>query len=205
MDDRMTESAPKVNAQVDELIRRMNAKAVFGEPIQQGDTTLIPVASITYGFGMRPGLGPQPEAGRSAGRRSRHRAGRRSGRRRWGRVAWPGRWATSGSTKTARSAEPTMNMTLVSIGGMLMVAWNVFWVMKMIRDDRRSRERLKIRGSGTVIELGRAERVMPGEGADLMTMLPFPDAQPTRCTITPVRAPSPHHSHSPSPFGVTWA
>ena len=25
-----------------------------------------------------------------------------------------------------------MNMTLVSLGGILMVAWNVFWVMQMI-------------------------------------------------------------------------
>ena len=55
MDDRMAESAAQVKGQVDEMIRRMNAKAVFGEPVQQGNVTLIPVASVTYGFGSGQG------------------------------------------------------------------------------------------------------------------------------------------------------
>jgi uncharacterized spore protein YtfJ len=138
MDDRMTESASKVNAQVDELIRRMNAKAVFGEPIQQGGTTLIPVASITYGFGSGQGWGRSPK-----------REGAPEGEAGTGQDEGAGAGGGGGGMarplgyiridENGAKYEPTMNMTLVSIGGMLMVAWNVFWVMKMIRETAKQK------------------------------------------------------------------
>ncbi len=64
MDDRMTEAAERANGQVEELMRRMSAKAVFGEPIEKGDVTLIPVASVMYGFGTGQGRGQTPVARR---------------------------------------------------------------------------------------------------------------------------------------------
>jgi uncharacterized spore protein YtfJ len=136
MDDRMAESAARVQGQVDEMIRRMNAKAVFGEPIQQGSLTLIPVASVTYGFGSGQGYGrgtPKqgkegaPEAGQEGDQGEGAGAGGGAG----------GMARPLGYIKIDENGakwEPTMNMTLVSLGGMLMVAWNVFWVMKMIRE-----------------------------------------------------------------------
>ncbi len=131
MDDRMAESAAKVNAQVDELMRRMNATAVFGEPIQQGNVTLIPVASVTYGFGSGQGWGrnpqakegqaPTPEASQGEG------AGAGGG---GGGMARPLGYIRI--DENGAKYEPTMNMTLVSISGMLLAGWNIFWVMKMI-------------------------------------------------------------------------
>lgn len=36
-----------------------SVKNVFGEPVQAGDTTIIPVAQIAYGFGGGSGQGPK--------------------------------------------------------------------------------------------------------------------------------------------------
>ena len=40
------------------LERSLNIKHVYGEPVQHGDTTVIPVAQIAYGFGAGGGRGP---------------------------------------------------------------------------------------------------------------------------------------------------
>ena len=96
----------------------MNAKAVFGEPVQQGSVTLIPVASVTYGFGIGQGWGRGPK-GAGAPKASRHRAGAKERAREAGEAAWPARLGYIRIDETARQMEPTMNMTLVSIGGML--------------------------------------------------------------------------------------
>ncbi|MGE5602812.1 MAG: spore germination protein GerW family protein [Nitrososphaerales archaeon] len=132
MDDRMAESAAKANAQVDELMRRMNAQAVFGEPIQKGNVTLIPVAAVTYGFGVGQGYGrgPRNKEGQPVGPEAEQGEGAGAGGG-GGGMARP-----LGYIKIDENGakwEPTMNMTLVSVSGMLLAAWNVFWVMKMIR------------------------------------------------------------------------
>ena len=38
--------------------RSLNIKHVYGEPVQHGDTTVIPVAQVAYGFGAGGGRGP---------------------------------------------------------------------------------------------------------------------------------------------------
>ena len=40
------------------LERSLNIKHVYGEPVQHGDTTVIPVAQVVYGFGAGGGRGP---------------------------------------------------------------------------------------------------------------------------------------------------
>ena len=37
--------------------RSLNIKHVYGEPIQRGDTTVVPVAQVMYGFGAGGGEG----------------------------------------------------------------------------------------------------------------------------------------------------
>jgi uncharacterized spore protein YtfJ len=129
MDDRtMSEAAAKVNSQVDEMVNRMNTSAVFGEPIQQGDMTLIPVASVTYGFGSGQGWGRGKEEDAPADAPPGEGAGVGGG--------GGGRARPLGFIKIDPSGatwEPTMDMTRVSVGGMLLAGWIVFWVMKMIR------------------------------------------------------------------------
>ena len=40
------------------LERSLSIRHVYGEPVQQGDTTVIPVAKVAYGFGGGGGQGP---------------------------------------------------------------------------------------------------------------------------------------------------
>ena len=148
MDDRMAESAARVQGQVDEMIRRMNAKAVFGEPIRQDNVTLIPVASVTYGFGSGQGWGrgANPKQGQAdAPEETAEGAAETSQGEGGGAGGGAGGMARPlGFIRIDENGvkwEPTMNMTLVSIGGMLMMAWNVFWVMKMIRDTTTVKRR----------------------------------------------------------------
>ena len=40
------------------LERSLSIRHVYGEPVQHGDTTVIPVAQVAYGFGAGGGQGP---------------------------------------------------------------------------------------------------------------------------------------------------
>lgn len=42
----------------DLLARGLNIRHVYGEPVQRGDTTVIPVAQVAYAFGAGGGRGP---------------------------------------------------------------------------------------------------------------------------------------------------
>lgn len=45
---------------VEELEKMLNSKTVVGDPITQGDTTVIPLVSIGFGFGVGGGDGKDP-------------------------------------------------------------------------------------------------------------------------------------------------
>ena len=128
MDDRIGEAVAKVNSQVDEMLDRMNTKAVFGEPMQQGDTTLIPVASVFYGFGSGQGWGRGKDESAPADAPMGEGGGAGGG---GGGMARPLGFIRIG--QDGAKWEPTMDMTRVSVGGMLLAGWIVFWVMKMLR------------------------------------------------------------------------
>ena len=50
---------------IEKLFEKLKVDAVFGEPIKEGDVTLIPVADVGVGFGFGSGQNPaaQEEAG----------------------------------------------------------------------------------------------------------------------------------------------
>jgi uncharacterized spore protein YtfJ len=124
----MGEAVAKVNSQVDEMVNSMNTGAVFGEPIQQGDLTLIPVASVTYGFGSGQGWGKGKEEDAPAEAPMGEGGGAGGG---GGGMARP-----LGFIKIDASGakwEPTVDPTRVVMGGMVLAGWIVFWVMKMLR------------------------------------------------------------------------
>lgn len=128
MDDRMGESLNKVNEQIEEMLGRMDSKAVFGEPVQQGDMTLIPVASVAYGFGSGQGWGRGKDEDAAEDAPMGEGGGAGGG---GGGMARP-----LGYIKIDADGakwEPTMDMTRISVAGMLLSGWVVFWVMKMIR------------------------------------------------------------------------
>ena len=45
--------------------RSLNIKHVYGEPVQRGDTTVIPVAQVMYGFGAGGGEGRRRRGNRT--------------------------------------------------------------------------------------------------------------------------------------------
>ena len=52
-------SNPAPFAPIAELLERsLSIRHVYGEPVQRGDTTVIPVAKVAYGFGAGGGRGP---------------------------------------------------------------------------------------------------------------------------------------------------
>ena len=40
---------------IEEMLERLTVAATFGAPVKEGDVTLIPVASVAYGFGYGSG------------------------------------------------------------------------------------------------------------------------------------------------------
>jgi len=53
-------SSPAPFAPIAELIERsVSIRHVYGEPVHHGDTTVIPVASVAYGFGAGGGRRPR--------------------------------------------------------------------------------------------------------------------------------------------------
>lgn len=57
-------SSPAPFGPITELLERsLSIRHVFDEPVQHGDTTVIPVAQVAYGFGA--GGGQEPARGRS--------------------------------------------------------------------------------------------------------------------------------------------
>jgi uncharacterized spore protein YtfJ len=57
----MSEHAEKIAQQLEATLDRLSINAVFGEPLHEGETTLIPVAEVTLGFGYGYGSGPAPQ------------------------------------------------------------------------------------------------------------------------------------------------
>jgi len=52
-------SSPAPFGPIAELFERsLSIRHVYGEPVQHGDTTVIPVAQVVYGFGAGGGQGP---------------------------------------------------------------------------------------------------------------------------------------------------
>lgn len=58
-----------VEAVVGRALRHADARVVYGEPVKEGDRTVIPVARVStaYGFGAGGGQGTQADAGSSGG------------------------------------------------------------------------------------------------------------------------------------------
>lgn len=77
---------------LDELQKSANVNAVFGQPVQVGEKTVIPIASVAYGFGL--GFGEQEEEA------LRPTSGEEAARARL-----PSRWAWPRSRRRARASK----------------------------------------------------------------------------------------------------
>ena len=137
------EERPVVDiAPIEDMLERLNVRSAFGEPIQEGDTTLIPVATVACGFGYGSGYGRGP--GKKPGQIADAPAegdsteattpGEGEG---GGAGAGGGGWVKPQGYIRIRgdevAYEPLMNMSLIPLAGMLTGVWCLFWISAAIR------------------------------------------------------------------------
>lgn len=108
---------------IEKTIERLGVKSVFGEPIQEGGETIIPVASVTYGFGFGSGQGP---AGDETGAQATGGSGGGGGGQ-----AKPVGYIRLGPGEPQFVA--TFNPGVVALAGIFLSAWSVFWITKTVR------------------------------------------------------------------------
>jgi hypothetical protein len=86
-----------------------HVSAVFGEPRTVGDKTLIPVASVRRAYGIRRG------------------------------------WSSASPVAVIEvdsqgvRVKPVINEAIIPLAGMLLAAWNVYWLLRTIREWRAHR------------------------------------------------------------------
>lgn len=109
-----------------------NVDKVFGEPKIIGEKAIIPVAQVSYGFGGGYGEGKGP--GTEEDSETRQRIGR--GGDRGGGVSVTPK-AVLEVTPAQTRVVPIVDVTRVAMTGMLLAAWNVFWITKTIRSIKK--------------------------------------------------------------------
>ena len=115
---------------IENMMKRLTVNAVFGEPIKEGDQTIIPVASIRYGFGFGAGYGSGQSPDQEEGQPANVGEGGGSGAGAMGRAKPVG---VLRITPDDVHFEPAMDPKTIALAGIAMVAWNVFWVAATVR------------------------------------------------------------------------
>lgn len=113
-----------------QMVERLGAAAVFGEPTTQNGVVVIPVAQVQMGFGYGGGYGRGPEASPASEAASEAGSGGGTGGGAGGRTIPRGFIQITGDEV---KFQPITDDTRIPIAGILMVAWIVFWVMATVR------------------------------------------------------------------------
>ncbi|HIP87438.1 MAG TPA: hypothetical protein EYH27_03250 [Anaerolineales bacterium] len=107
---------------VETLGRKANVNAAFGKPIATEGRTLIPVAEVSYGFGMSFSTvdgGEKTEAPERA-------AGGGGGGLRTRPIA------TIEVTPEGIRVEPLMDTGRIALAGILLSGWSIFWIARAL-------------------------------------------------------------------------
>ena len=117
---------------IEKAVERLGVNAVFGEPVRQGDVTVIPVAEIRFGFGYGYGSGQgRPEEG-----------GPGTGEGSGGGSGAGGRASPKGYIRVSSEGvrfEPVLDVTRIALAGIAFAAWSVFWIGRTLRAVGRRR------------------------------------------------------------------
>jgi uncharacterized spore protein YtfJ len=114
---------------IEKMVDALGVGAVFGEPIREGDVTVIPVAEVRftfcYGYGSGRGRGEETEGSPSTAEQG---SGGGSGA--------GGRASAKGYVRISDDEvrfEPVLDVTRLALAGIAFAAWSVFWIGKTIR------------------------------------------------------------------------
>jgi uncharacterized spore protein YtfJ len=119
-----------VTEPIENMMKRLTVSTVFGEPIKEGDQTVIPVAKVSYAFGFGAGWG----SGAAAAKEEAQPASTGEGGGQGGGAT--GKAQPVGALRiTAEGVhfEPVMDPKVAALAGIAMVAWNVFWIAATVR------------------------------------------------------------------------
>lgn len=103
-----------------EIQGKADVRTVYGDAIEVNGRRVVPVASVTYGFGMGGGTGPKINGDAPGG-------GGGGGAIRVEPIALID--ITDGRLKV----EPIVNVTRLATIAMLLAAWSVFWITRTVR------------------------------------------------------------------------
>ena len=114
---------------IERMVDALGVGAVFGEPIREGDVTVVPVAEVrfTFGYGYGSGRGRGEE---SEGSPSTAEQGSGGGSGAGGRASAKGYIRISGDEVRF---EPVLDVTRLALAGIAFAAWSVFWIGRTMR------------------------------------------------------------------------
>lgn len=115
---------------IQQAMDRMDASRVYGELTREGDTVIIPVAehSLAFGYGFGSGEGPVGE--KTDGEEAQIGTGSGGGGGGWGGARPRGFIKI---TPDGVVYEPAIDINRLGLAGILLMAWNVFWIALAIR------------------------------------------------------------------------
>ena len=110
------------------LVATARADSVFGQPVERGDTTVIPCSEIFVGLGMGSGSGPIDEKGNAIGGGSGGGGGAR------GRPV-----AAIVITNDGVRVEPIFDITKIVLASLTTGAFMLFWIGRLFLVKRSSK------------------------------------------------------------------
>jgi uncharacterized spore protein YtfJ len=99
--------------------------AVFGQPVERGNATVIPCSEVSVGFGFGLGGGPVDEKGSQSG------GGAGAGGNARGRPI-----AAIVVTQDDVRVEPIMDLTKVALAGMTTGTFMLLWLLRLVRGTK---------------------------------------------------------------------
>lgn len=116
---------PQLYKPIESMLDRLNVNAVFGPPLKEGETSIVPVAEVGFGFGYGYGSGGEKE---TKGEESDGAGGGGGG---GGGTAKPIGFIKL-STQGAKF-EPILDSGKIAITLFMAIGWWVFWAYKIAK------------------------------------------------------------------------
>lgn len=118
---------------LDRVARTARPDVVFGQPIERGDTTVIPCCEIVLGMGMGSGSGtnPSPARGEAAGEREAAGTGSGEGAGAGGGARGRPVAVIVIAHGTVR-VEPVVDATRIALAALTTAGFMAFWVARLV-------------------------------------------------------------------------
>jgi uncharacterized spore protein YtfJ len=136
----MNDYMSKILKPIEDMLDRVGVDHVFGQPITEGDTVVIPVADVTlgFGYGFGEGTGPKTPGTEEAGEGAPGEPGASQavGSGSGGGGGAGGRAKARGFIRIKPDGvvyEPIMDQSRIALAGICLSGWIVFWITKTVR------------------------------------------------------------------------